>query len=266
MANRRMFSLDVVDTDSFLDMPLTAQVLYFHLGMRADDDGFISNPKRVQRMVGCNDDDLKLLLAKGFIIPFESGVCVIRHWKVHNYIRSDRYKKTAYRSEMERLLVLENGEYSLMDAVGIPDDNQTAYQMETQVRIGKVNNNICAPDEARECQEEEKAPLPSDKKASLRKDKKAALQKDREDFEKIYAVYPRKKGKEDAFKHYLGFVGEGRVINGTRYHLSRKQIYLAVAAYAKEQKAAGTEIDYCQYFSTFMNKTILDYLPEEEDT
>ena len=137
MANRRMFSLDVVDTDSFLDMPLTAQVLYFHLGMRADDDGFISNPKRVQRMVGCNDDDLKLLLAKGFIIPFESGVCVIRHWKVHNYIRSDRYKKTAYRSEMERLLVLENGEYSLMDAVGIPDDNQTAYQMETQVRIDR---------------------------------------------------------------------------------------------------------------------------------
>ena len=258
MANRRMFSLDVVDTDSFLDMPLTAQVLYFHLGMRADDDGFISNPKRVQRMVGCNDDDLKLLLAKGFIIPFESGVCVIRHWKVHNYIRSDRYKKTAYRSEMERLSVLENGEYSLMDAVGIPDDNQTAYQMETQVRIGKVNNNICAPDEARECEKEEKKPLPADEKT--------ALQKDAEDFREIYKAYPKKKGKTKAFDYYRGFVGKGRVISGTRYHLSRKQIYLAVVAYVDERKEAGTELDYYQDFSTFMNKTILDYLPEEEDT
>lgn len=257
MANRRMFSLDVVDTDSFLDMPLTAQVLYFHLGMRADDDGFISNPKRVQRMVGCNDDDLKLLLAKGFIIPFESGVCVIRHWKVHNYIRSDRYKKTAYRSEMERLLVLENGEYSLMDAVGIPDDNQTAYQMETQVRIGKDNNIICSPDGERESKKPEKeTEVPEEK---------TALEQDAEDFEIIYNVYPKKRGKAKAFEYYRGFVGKGRKINGIRYKLDRKQIYLAVVAYVQEKEEAGTDIQFYQGFSTFMIKTLLDYLPEKED-
>lgn len=123
MANRRMFSLDVVDTDAFLDMPLTTQAYYFHLGMRADDDGFIDNPKRIQRMVGCNDDDLRLLLAKGFVIPFNNGVCVIRHWKVHNYIRGDRYKKTIYTAEMGMLTMSESGEYIPMDTTGIPSCN-----------------------------------------------------------------------------------------------------------------------------------------------
>lgn len=142
MANRRMFSLDVVDTDSFLDMPLTAQALYFHLGMRADDDGFIGNPKRMQRMIGCNDDDLRLLLVKGFVISFDSGVYVIRHWKIHNYIRTDRYKETVYIPEKNMLSVVKNGEYALSDTIGIPNVNQTTYQMETQVRIGKDNNII----------------------------------------------------------------------------------------------------------------------------
>lgn len=91
MAKRRMFSLDVVDTDSFLDLPASSQSLYFHLGMRADDDGFVSSPKRITAMVGAAGDDLKLLIAKGFVIPFESGVCVIRDWRVNNYIQRDRY-------------------------------------------------------------------------------------------------------------------------------------------------------------------------------
>lgn len=103
MAKRRMFSLDVVDTDAFLDLPCSSQALYFHLGMRADDDGFVASPKRITSTVGSSPDDLKLLIAKGFIIPFESGVCVIRDWKLNNFIRSDRYTPTIYQDEKAQL-------------------------------------------------------------------------------------------------------------------------------------------------------------------
>lgn len=94
MAERRMFAKSVIDSDLFLDMPPTTQTLYFHLAMRADDDGFINNPKRIQRMIGASDDDMRILIAKRFILIFESGVIVIRHWKLHNYIRQDRYQAT----------------------------------------------------------------------------------------------------------------------------------------------------------------------------
>ena len=99
MANRRMFSLLVIDTDTFLDMPLSTQALYFHLSMRADDDGFIGNAKKIQRMIGSSDDDFKLLLAKGFIFNFETGVCIVKHWRIHNYIKKDRYTETIYQEE-----------------------------------------------------------------------------------------------------------------------------------------------------------------------
>lgn len=112
MAERRMFAKTIIDSDAFLDMPATTQLLYFHLSMRADDDGFINNPKKIQRMVGCSDDDLKLLLAKQFILAFESGVIVIKHWKIHNYIRGDRKKETVYPEEMALLEVKDNGAYT----------------------------------------------------------------------------------------------------------------------------------------------------------
>lgn len=99
MAERRMFAKTIIDSDAFLDMPLSSQALYFHLSMRADDDGFINNPRKVQRMVGSSEDDLKLLMAKKFILVFDSGVIVIKHWKLHNYIRNDRYKPTLYQAE-----------------------------------------------------------------------------------------------------------------------------------------------------------------------
>ena len=132
-----MFSKTIIDSDAFLDMPSSTQVLYFHLSMRADDDGFINNPKKIQRMVGSSDDDLKLLVAKKFIIPFESGIVVIKHWKIHNYIRADRYKPTVYQDEKSLLDIKGNNSYTIKkeipEIVGIPDDNQ----METQVRLGK---------------------------------------------------------------------------------------------------------------------------------
>lgn len=140
MAERRMFAKTIIDSDAFLDMPLSTQSLYFHLSMRADDDGFINNPKKIQRMIGASDDDLKLLIVKNFIIPFESGIVVIKHWKIHNYIRNDRYKETVYQEERALLAEKENKAYTLDTAgipSGIPSGTQAVYQTETQVRLGQ---------------------------------------------------------------------------------------------------------------------------------
>lgn len=155
MAERRMFAKTIIDSDAFLDMPLSTQSLYFHLSMRADDDGFINNPKKIQRMVGASDDDLKLLVAKNFIIPFESGIVVIKHWKIHNYIQSDRYRPTMYKEEKEMLQTKVNKAYTLQDTVCIQD----GYIVDTQVsldkvKIDKVIDNI-------ELKEEETPPKPS---------------------------------------------------------------------------------------------------------
>ena len=96
MAERRMFSKQIVDSDAFLNMPLSSQVLYFHLAMRADDDGFINNTQKIMRMIGASPDDFNILVAKKFILTFDSGVIVIKHWLMHNYIINDRYKPTNY--------------------------------------------------------------------------------------------------------------------------------------------------------------------------
>jgi hypothetical protein len=122
-----MFSCDVVDTDKFLDMPVSARCLYYDLGMRADDDGFIS-PKKVLRLTGASDDDLRVLVARDFVIPFESGVIVIKDWKLNNYLRKDRYFPTKYTEEKSKLSLLENGSYTTIQTMnnmglplGIPD-------------------------------------------------------------------------------------------------------------------------------------------------
>jgi len=118
MAERRMFAKDVIDSDNFLDMSLTTQALYFHLAMRADDDGFVNNSKRIQRMIGCSDDEMRMLIAKKYIIPFESGVIVIRHWKVHNYIRKDMYHPTKHVDEM-KMIEVNGGVYDVYDDCGV---------------------------------------------------------------------------------------------------------------------------------------------------
>lgn len=99
MAERRMMAKSVIETDHFMDMPMSSQCLYFHLLLRADDDGFIKNPSAIRREVGCGEDDMKLLVAKRFILPFDTGVIVIRHWKIHNYIRKDMYHPTECQAE-----------------------------------------------------------------------------------------------------------------------------------------------------------------------
>lgn len=115
MARRRMFSLDIVDTDCFLNLPATTQLLYFHIGMRTDDDGFVNNPTRLVRMLGLSNVDLELLCTTGFLIPFKSGVVVVTHFKMQNTLKNDRYKPTIHREEKMLLHQKGNKQYVLLD-------------------------------------------------------------------------------------------------------------------------------------------------------
>lgn len=154
MAQRRMFSRQITDTDAFLDMPATAQNLYFHLNMHADDDGFLGNAKMIKRMVGASDDDLKILTAKQFILVFPDGVSVIRDWHIHNYIQKDRYHPTMYQDDKDKLEISKNKQYEVasekpkeieshdvsnMDTSCIQDVSKTDTEVsQGKSRLGKV--------------------------------------------------------------------------------------------------------------------------------
>ena len=156
LAERRMFAKSVIESDVFLDLPISARLLYFDLGMRGDDDGFVDSPKLIMRVTGASDDDLKLLIAKQFLVPFKSGVVVVRHWKIHNYIRVDRYKPTQYQQEKSLLSESTNGVYCERNVAGIP----VVYQASTnclpagcigegnkgEVNIGEDNKEEGKPD------------------------------------------------------------------------------------------------------------------------
>ena len=158
MAERRMFAKTIIDSDAFLEMPVTSQLLYFHLSMRADDDGFVNKPKSLMRMVGCHDDDLKLLFVKKFLIPFESGVVVIKHWKIHNYIRKDTYTETKYKEEKATLELDENSAYRLTEESPLQIRDESVTSPSTQDRLGKVSTG---KDSVGEVIEEEASPPPT---------------------------------------------------------------------------------------------------------
>lgn len=129
MAERRMFASSIIDSDAFLDMPQSSQLLYFHLSMRADDDGFVNKPKSITRSIGAGDDDIRMLIAKKFIIAFDSGVIAIKHWRIHNYIRKDTYSETNYKEEKSNLIFDENKAYTLkkpdeINAVNAPSTSR----------------------------------------------------------------------------------------------------------------------------------------------
>jgi len=166
MAEKRMFTQKIIDSDAFLDMPLSTQALYFHLNMRADDDGFINNPKRIQRTIGASDDDLKLLIAKRFVICFENGVIVIKHWRMHNTLRKDRYNPTQYQEQFAQLDVKDNNAYTekCIDGVATtwqPNGNHLA----TQYSIDKysIDKKSIVEDSASESDDSEPSPKPSKK-------------------------------------------------------------------------------------------------------
>ena len=145
MSQRRMISLEVVDTDAFLDMSQSSQLLYFHLSIRADDDGFVSNPRKIARTLGVGIDDMKILIGKKFIIAFDDGICVIKHWRINNFIRKDIYKETKYLNLKQTLFIRPNGAYTLNDdgnAIPVPKghfqlDSVNGSLTERQLSIGK---------------------------------------------------------------------------------------------------------------------------------
>lgn len=130
-----MFAKTIIDSDAFLDMPMSARLLYYDLGMRADDDGFINSPKKIMRMIGASNDDVNILIARKFVIPFDSGVVVIKHWRINNYLRNDRYTETKYLEEKSNLEVDKNGSYTAKNNTGIPVGIPTVST--GKVRLGK---------------------------------------------------------------------------------------------------------------------------------
>lgn len=139
MAERRMIAKTIIDSDAFLTMPLSSQALYFHLSMRGDDDGFINKPKSIMKLIGSNEDDIKILITKKFVIPFESGIVVIKHWRIHNYIAKDRYTPTKYQQEKSMLAYDENYAYTMPKSIETPTMYTTCIQnVDTgKVRLGK---------------------------------------------------------------------------------------------------------------------------------
>lgn len=136
MAERRMFAKSIIDSDAFLEMPMSARLLYYDLSMRADDDGFVNSPMKIMKIDGTSMDDMKVLIAKKFIISFEDGIVVIKHWRIHNYIQSDRYKETNYKEHKKQLLLDENKAYKLVNTL---ENKNNVYNLDTQVRLGKVS-------------------------------------------------------------------------------------------------------------------------------
>ena len=158
MAERRMFSKSVIWCDMFLEMPLSSQALYMHLNMSADDDGFVGNPKTILRMIGASEDDFKILVSKGFVIVFESGIIVITHWKRNNYIQKDRYKGTIYKDEKSYLNISNSNVYEKTERICI----QNVSDLDTQDRIGKDRLDKGSIDKGRGG-EEESPPPPNSK-------------------------------------------------------------------------------------------------------
>lgn len=225
MAEKRMFAQKIIDSDAFLDMPLSSQALYFHLSMRADDEGFINNPKKIQRMIGASDDDMKVLLAKNFIIAFESGVIVIKHWKIHNYIRADRLVKTAYIDERALLEIKENGAYTMLGSLCPADVSQVTDKCQADVSIDKIR---------------------------LDKNSKDIYSAN---FEEFWKNYPRKKEKAKAHKCY-----EARLKDG----FSEDQLLQACINYAAECENIKRDEQYIKLGATFLsaNTPFIDYLDE----
>ena len=138
MAEKRMFTQKIVDSDAFLDMSLSAQALYFHLNMRADDDGFVNNPKKIQRMIGASEEDMNVLIEKRFVLVFENGVIAIKHWRMHNLLRKDRYTPTLYQEQLSQLEMKKNGAYTEKR----PEPLKTADSEETKTTCQPNGNQM----------------------------------------------------------------------------------------------------------------------------
>lgn len=241
-----MFSQKITESDAFLDMPLSSQALYFHLCMYADDDGFVKNPKRILKMINATDDDFKLLIAKAFIILYESGIIVIKHWKMHNAIRKDRYHPSDYVEEKSQLYLKENQSYTLDSAQGKPlikgkinNDNQAVTKCQpsgnqlvdnlaTEIRLDKTRLD--------------KNRLDNISSSNLSEEKADKCDAEKW-FDEFWNLYPRKTEKKKAKAKFLKICKDEITYNTILVGLKRTIIPKA--------QAEGT--DYIPYPSTWLN-------------
>ncbi len=232
MAEKRMFTQKIIDSDAFLDMPLSTQALYFHLNMRADDDGFINNPKRIQRTIGASEDDLKLLIAKRFVICFENGVIVIKHWRMHNTLRKDRYSPTVYQEQLAQLSVKENNSYTEnagnhLATTWQPNGNHLA----TQYRLDKnsIDKRSIDKDSVPESSDSEQ---PTKVKKHKYGEYKNVLLSD-DELEKLKAEYPDWQERIERLSSYVASTGK-----------SYKSHYATIRNWARKDKPQSKTIDY----------------------
>ena len=240
MAERRMFAKTIIDSDAFLDMPATTQLLYFHLSMRADDDGFVNKPKSIMRMIGASQNDAELLVQKKFVIPFDSGVVVIKHWKIHNYIRKDMYKETKYKEEKGRLIFDENNAYKLPCDKTVTKPLQDCAESLTQDRLGKDSIGKDSIDIYTMCN--------SDESHDVKKLTKADVDSF---FDSLWQLYPVKKGK--------GQVSEAK--RKKLYEIGEAEMRRAINRYLAELKKDASWRKP-QNGSTFFNSGYVDYLDD----
>ena len=240
MAERRMFAKTIIDSDAFLDMPATTQLLYFHLSMRADDDGFVNKPKSIMRMIGASQNDAELLVQKKFVIPFDSGVVVIKHWKIHNYIRKDMYKETKYKEEKDRLIFDENNAYKLPCDKTVTKPLQDCVESLTQDRLGKDSIGKDSIDIYTMCD--------SDESHDVKKLTKADIDSF---FDSLWQLYPVKKGK--------GQVSEAK--RKKLYEIGEAEMHRAINRYLAELKKDASWRKP-QNGSTFFNSGYVDYLDD----
>lgn len=232
MAERRMFAKTIVLSDDFLDMPLSARCLYFTLGMLADDDGFVNSPKSIMRQCGASQDDMRILISKRFVILFESGVIVIKHWRINNYLRNDRHIPTKYTEEMDMLSLNENGSYHYdSQNSGIPSSGIPNSGIPSIDKYSIDKNNIYMSNSV------------SDSMT-----KKADIDSF---FETVWKAYPKKKGK-------------GQISNAKKKALYESvgldQMLRCIERYTEYTK--GKDEQYTMYGSTFFNSGYVDYLDE----
>lgn len=232
MAKKRMFTIDVIDSDAFLDMPASAQCLYFHLNMRADDDGFVGNPKKIMRVIGGREDDLRILIAKRFILTFEDGVIVIKHWRMHNCISQNRYHETRYTDEKRMLFLKDNNAYSLTHGEPIND-----------TKLVKAQSGAAAVLEDKEINEE-----------STKKPKRNDYP---DDFEEFWAEYPKKADKGMAYKKY-----QARIKSG----FSPEELRQAARNYRMECEREHKNPQYIKHAKTFLGDAtpFVDYLEKRQ--
>ena len=203
MARKRMFDLDIINQDSFFDLPMEAKALYFLLGMEADDEGFVS-PKKVLRLYGGTEDSLKVLIAKNYIIPFETGVIVITDWKRNNYLDKNKVKPTIYQEEKAQIVYDEyTQKYESLPKVNLEENRIEEYSIEE-------NNNICS-----------------------------------NEFERVWKIYPNKKGKTNAEKSFKKAIKDG---------VSIETIIDGIQRYNQYINAEKIDMKYVKNGSTWFNQ------------